>query len=33
MIEIARAYESNQKAVKTMDEMMSKSVNNVGKLG
>ena len=33
MIEIARAYESNQKAVKTMDEVMSKSVNNVGKLG
>ncbi|MCI5603686.1 MAG: flagellar hook-basal body protein [Lachnospiraceae bacterium] len=33
MIEIARAYESSQKAVKTMDEMMDKSVNNVGKLG
>lgn len=32
MIEIARAYESNQKVVQTMDEMLEKSVNQVGRL-
>ena len=32
MIEIARAYESNQKAVQTMDSMLDKSVNQVGRL-
>ena len=32
MIEIARAYESNQKAVQTMDTMLDKSVNQVGRL-
>lgn len=32
MIEIARAYESNQKAVQTMDTMLEKSVNQVGSL-
>lgn len=33
MIEIARAYESNQKAVQTMDSMLEKSVNQIGRLG
>lgn len=32
MIEIARAYESNQKAIQTVDTMLEKSVNNVGRL-
>ncbi len=32
MIEIARAYEANQKAVQTMDSMLDRSVNQVGKL-
>lgn len=32
MIEISRAYESNQKAIQTVDSMIEKSVNNVGRL-
>lgn len=32
MIEITRAYESNQKAIQTVDDMLDKSVNNVGRL-
>lgn len=32
MIEIARAYESNQKAIQTVDSMLDKSVNQVGRL-
>lgn len=32
MIEIARAYETNQKAIQTMDSMLDKSVNSVGVL-
>lgn len=32
MIEIARAYESNQKAVQTVDTLLEKSVNQVGRL-
>ena len=33
MITITRAYESNQKALQSADEMLSKAVNEVGKLG
>ena len=32
MITITRAYESNQKALQSADEMLSKAVNEVGKL-
>lgn len=32
MINISRAYESNQKLIQTMDDMMDKSVNRVGKV-
>lgn len=33
MITITRAYEANQKALKAMDSMMDKAVNQVGRLG
>lgn len=33
MIAITRAYEANSKVVKTMDSMMDKAVNSVGRLG
>ena len=32
MIAISRAYESNQKAIQTVDTMLEKSVNQVGRL-
>ena len=32
MIEISRAFESNQRVVQSIDEMLSKAVNEVGKL-
>lgn len=32
MIEISRAYETNQKAIQTVDSMLDKSVNSVGAL-
>ncbi|MBN2259009.1 MAG: flagellar hook-basal body complex protein [Clostridiales bacterium] len=32
MIEISRAFESNQRVVQAIDEMLSKAVNEVGKL-
>ena len=32
MIAITRAYEANQKIIKTVDTMLDKSVNSVGKL-
>ena len=33
MITITRAYESNQKALQTADDMIEKAVNEVGRLG
>jgi flagellar basal-body rod protein FlgG len=33
MITITRAYESNQKALQTADQMVEKAVNEVGRLG
>ncbi len=33
MIAITRAYESNSKVLKTMDSMLDKAVNSVGRLG
>jgi flagellar basal-body rod protein FlgG len=32
MIEIQRTYEANQKMVQTVDTMLDKSVNRVGRL-
>lgn len=32
MITITRAYEANQKIIQTMDTMLDKSVNQVGKV-
>ena len=32
MITISRAYESNQKLIQTEDDMLDKSVNQVGKV-
>ncbi len=32
MIEISRAFESNQRVIQSIDEMLSKAVNEVGKL-
>ena len=32
MITITRAYEANQKAVQTADDMIGKAVNDVGRL-
>jgi flagellar basal-body rod protein FlgG len=32
MINISRAYESNQKLIQTADDMLNKAVNNVGKV-
>lgn len=33
MIAVTRAYEANSKVIKTMDTMMDKAVNSVGRLG
>ena len=33
MIEVTRSFESNQKAVQSMDETLGKAVNEVGKVG
>lgn len=33
MIEVTRAYETNQKVIQTMDSTLDKSVNEVGRLG
>ena len=32
MITITRAYESNQKVIQTIDGMLDKAVNNVGRV-
>lgn len=33
MITITRAYEANQKVIRSMDSMLERAANQVGKLG